>query len=111
MKNKPVFECLPNEKSIKQLEMVAKLSKKTDIGNRISDMNKEGANIHWIQNPIKTGIESREDYEKNNRKKMKHLKKFKNSTASSMSWLPSSTKNTAMSASKPFIWTNTIEPV
>lgn len=79
MKNKPVLECLPNEKSIKQLEMVAKLSKKTDIGNRISDMNKEGANIHWIKNPIETGIESREDYEKNNRKKMKHLKKFNES--------------------------------
>ena len=79
MKNKPVLECLPNEKSIKQLEMVTKLSKKTDIGNRISDMNKEGANIHWIQNPIETGIESREDYEKNNRKKMKHLKKFNES--------------------------------
>jgi hypothetical protein len=79
MKNKPLLECLPNEKSIKQLEMVAKLSKKTDIGNRISDMNKEGANIHWIQNPIDTGIESREDYENNNRKKMKHLKKFNES--------------------------------
>jgi hypothetical protein len=79
MQDKPVLECLPNEKSIKQLEMVAKLSKKTDIGNRISDMNKEGANIHWIQNPIETGIESREDYEKNGRKQVKHFKEFNES--------------------------------
>jgi hypothetical protein len=79
MQDKPVLESLPNEKSIKQLKMVAKLSKKTDIGNRISDMNKEGANIHWIQNPIETGIESREDYEKNGRKQVKHFKEFNES--------------------------------
>ena len=61
-------EALPNQHTIDQLEDVMKKSAKTDIGNRISDMNKQGANIQYIQNPIETGIESREDYEKHNKK-------------------------------------------
>lgn len=32
------------------------------IGNKITDMGKEGANIQYIRNPIKTGIESIQDY-------------------------------------------------
>lgn len=61
-------EALPSEKSVNQLKSVMKKSAKTDIGNRISDMEKQGANIQYIQNPIETGIESREDYEKHNKK-------------------------------------------
>ena len=61
-------EALPNQHTIDQLEDVMKKSAKTDIGNRISDMEKQGANIQYIQNPIETGIESREDYEKHNKK-------------------------------------------
>ena len=61
-------EALPNQHTIDQLEDVMKQSTKTDIGNRISDMNKQGANIQYIQNPIKTGIESKEDYDKHNKK-------------------------------------------
>jgi hypothetical protein len=61
-------ESLPNEETVKQLKRVMKKSAKTDIGNRISDMEKQGANIQYIQNPIETGIESREDYEKHNKK-------------------------------------------
>lgn len=61
-------EALPNQKTVDQLKRVMKVSAKTDIGNRISDMNKQGANIQYIENPIETGIESREDYEKHNRK-------------------------------------------
>ncbi len=61
-------EALPNQKTVNQLKKVMKMSAKTDIGNRISDMNKQGANIHYIQNPIETGIESREDYDKHNKK-------------------------------------------
>ena len=61
-------EALPNQHTIDQLEDVMKKSAKTDIGNRITDMNKQGANIQYIQNPIDTGIESREDYEKHNKK-------------------------------------------
>ena len=61
-------EALPNQKTVDQLKKVMKISAKTDIGNRISDMNKQGANIQYIENPIETGIESREDYEKHNKK-------------------------------------------
>jgi hypothetical protein len=54
------------------------MSAKTDIGNRISDMNKQGSNIQYIQNPIDSGIESYEDFEKHNKKfipswNLKHL--------------------------------------
>ena len=63
-----VNEALPRQQSVDQLKKVMKMSAKTDIGNRISDMNKQGANIQYIQNPIETGIESREDYEKHNKK-------------------------------------------
>ena len=61
-------EALPNKKSVNQLKKVMKMSARTDIGNRISDMNKQGANIHYIQNPIETGIESKEDYDEHNKK-------------------------------------------
>jgi len=61
-------EALPNQKTVDQLKKVMKMSAKTDIGNRISDLNKQGANIHYMQNPIETGIESREDYDKHNKK-------------------------------------------
>jgi hypothetical protein len=39
-----------------------------DIGDRISDLNKQGANISYMRNPIDSGIESYEDYEKHNKK-------------------------------------------
>jgi hypothetical protein len=76
--NKEVYESLPNQRSVDQLERVMKISAKTDIGNRISDMNKQGANIHYIQNPIDSGIESREEYDKHNKSfrpswNLKHL--------------------------------------
>ena len=61
-------ESLPNQHTVDQLKRVMKISAKTDIGNRISDMNKQGANIQYIENPIETGIESREDYERHNKK-------------------------------------------
>lgn len=61
-------EALPRQQSVNQLKRVMKVSSKTDIGNRVSDMNKQGANIQYIQNPIDTGIESFEDYEKHNKK-------------------------------------------
>jgi hypothetical protein len=48
------------------------MTKGTDIGDRISDMNKQGANIQYIHNPVDTGIESYEDYEQGNHE-MKHL--------------------------------------
>jgi hypothetical protein len=76
-----VNESLPNKKSIDQLKMVRKLSKGIDIGDKISDMTKQGANISYIQNPIETGIESYEDFENKNKSfvpswNLKHLKPF-----------------------------------
>lgn len=61
-------ESLPRQHTVDQLKKVMKQSSKTDIGNRISDMNKQGANIQYIQNPIDSGIESYEDFEKHNKK-------------------------------------------
>jgi hypothetical protein len=63
-----IMESLPRQNSVEQLKKIAKISKKTDIGNRISDMNKQGANIQYIRNPIKTGIESFEDFERKNKR-------------------------------------------
>ena len=61
-------EALPRQQTVDQLKRVMKQSAKTDIGNRISDMNKQGANIQYIENPIDTGIESYEDNERHNKK-------------------------------------------
>jgi hypothetical protein len=71
-------ESLPRQQTVDQLKRVMKQSAKTDIGNRVSDMNKQGANIQYIQNPIDSGIESYEDYQKHNKKfvsswNLKHL--------------------------------------
>lgn len=71
-------ESLPRQQSVDQLKRVMKLCRRTDIGGRVSDMNKQGANIQYIQNPIDTGIESYEDFEKHNKKfipswNLKHL--------------------------------------
>ena len=58
-----IFEgALPRKRSVDQLKKLRKLTKGTDIGDKISDMNKQGANIHYIHNPVDTGIESYEDY-------------------------------------------------
>lgn len=72
---------LPQQKTVDQLKKLRKSTRKTDIGDRISDMNKEGANIQYIHNPIDTGIESQQNYEKGNKKfkpnqNLKHLSSF-----------------------------------
>lgn len=69
---------LPRETSVDQLKKVRKLAKGIDIGDRVPDLKKQGANIHYYQNPIDTGIESYEDFEKKNKKfipgwNLKHL--------------------------------------
>jgi hypothetical protein len=56
---------LPRQQSVNQLKRLRKITKGVDIGDKISDMNKQGANIHYIQNPIDTGVESYEEYQKN----------------------------------------------
>jgi len=74
-------ESLPRQETVNQLKRLRKLTKGIDIGDRISDMTKQGANIQYIQNPIDTGIESYEDFEKNNKKfvpswNLKHVDPF-----------------------------------
>ena len=52
-------ESLPQQKSVDQLKMVRKLSKGTDIGDKI---HMTGANLSYDTNVIDTGIESYQDY-------------------------------------------------
>ena len=59
-------ENLPRQSTVDQLKRLRKLTKGIDIGDKISDMNKQGANIQYIKNPIDTGIESIEHYWKHN---------------------------------------------
>ena len=75
-------ESLPQQSTVNQLKKLRKLTKGTDIGDKISDMNKQGANIQYIQNPIDTGIESIQDYESDNKnfdgkRILKRIKSFK----------------------------------
>lgn len=71
-------EALPRKETVEQLKKIRKASKGIDIGDRVSKMHKQGSNIHYIQNPIDSGIESYEDFEKKNKKfipswNLKHL--------------------------------------
>ncbi len=59
---------LPQQNTVNQLKKIRKATKGIDIGDRISNMNKQGANIQYIKNPIDTGIESFQDFEKQNKK-------------------------------------------
>lgn len=59
---------LPRKSTVDQLKKLRKLTKGIDIGDRVPDLKKQGANIHLYQNPIDTGIESYEDFEKKNKK-------------------------------------------
>ena len=43
-----VNENLPRQSTVNQLKRLRKLTKGVDIGDRISDMNKKGANIVYI---------------------------------------------------------------
>ena len=60
-------EALPRQQTVDQWNKLRKMTKGVDIGDRVSDMNKQGANIQYIQNPVDTGIESYEDYQKKNK--------------------------------------------
>lgn len=71
-------ESLPRKQTVDQWKKLRKMTKGVDIGDRISDMNKQGANIQYIQNPVDSGIESYEDFEKKNKSfvpswNLKHL--------------------------------------
>jgi len=56
-------ESLPQQHSIDQLKMVRKLSKGIDIGDRITNLEDEGANIQFYRNAIDSGVESFQDYD------------------------------------------------
>ena len=76
--NEFIVESLPQQKSVEQLKMVRNLSKGIDIGDRVPDLMKQGANIHYSRNVIDSGIESYQDFEKKNKKfipswNLKHL--------------------------------------
>ena len=62
--NEFIVESLTQQKSVDQLKMVRNLSKGIDIGDRIPDLMKQGANIHYNRNVIDSGIESYQDFEK-----------------------------------------------
>jgi hypothetical protein len=73
-----ITESLPQQTTVDQLKKVkATMNKEIggDIGDKITDMNKEGANIDYIRNPIETGVESYQDWEKSNRKRIRKKKK------------------------------------
>jgi hypothetical protein len=60
---------LPRETSLRQLKMLRKLTKGTDIGDITKDdrLNHNVPNLQYIGNPIDTGIDSYEDFtEKDN---------------------------------------------
>lgn len=57
-------ETVVSDKSVEQLKKIRKASKGTDIGDRISDMNTEGANIINTHNVLDGDIETREDFAK-----------------------------------------------
>ena len=59
-------EALPGQHNIDQLNRVRKISKGIDIGDRIMNMDK-GSNLKYMRNPIDSGIESYEDFEKRNK--------------------------------------------
>jgi hypothetical protein len=59
---------LPREETVKQLQKLRKMTKGIDIGDRVPNLKKQGANIHFMHNPVDTGIESYEDFEKHNKK-------------------------------------------
>lgn len=71
-------ESLPNQHSVDQFNRIRKLSRSTDIGDRVGNMETQGANILFDRNPIDTGIISYEDYMKSNTTEKSKKSKKKN---------------------------------
>lgn len=76
-----LFESLPQQKTVDQLKKVKKTMDKEiggDIGDKTSKAEKNTANVYFFRNPIDTGIQSYQDYDKSNKKKFfKKSKKVK----------------------------------
>jgi hypothetical protein len=73
-----INEGLPRQHTVDQWKMLRRLTKGIDIGDRISNLNKQGSNLHYYRNFVDNGIESYEDFEKHNKKfipswNLKHL--------------------------------------
>lgn len=63
-----VFEALPSEHNLNQLKELRKKTRGVDIGDRVPNMKKQGANIHFMHNPVDDHVETQEDFEKHNKK-------------------------------------------
>lgn len=75
-----VQESLPQQHTVDQLKQLKKTMNREiggDIGDKTSNAEKKAANVYFFRNPIQTGIESYQDYEKANRKKFGLNKKKK----------------------------------
>ncbi|NBO22155.1 hypothetical protein EBU94_02280 [bacterium] len=78
--NDDIFEgALPQESTVKQLEKIRKKTKSVTIDDKVAGMSKKGANLQYYRNPIDTGIQSYQDFERKGRKKfkIKDWKKYK----------------------------------
>ncbi len=67
-----VQESLPQQHTVDQLKKLKKTMDKEiggDIGDKISDVEGKVGNVVFFRNPIETGIQSYQDFEKSNRKK------------------------------------------
>ena len=58
---------LPRQETVNQLKRLRKATKGIDIGDRVPNLKKQGANIHFDRNPVDSGVESYEDFEKQNK--------------------------------------------
>lgn len=63
-----IEESLPSDHNLKQLRQLRKKTKGVDIGDRIPNLKKQGANIHFDKNVIDSDVETQEDFEKHNKK-------------------------------------------
>jgi hypothetical protein len=57
-------ENLPRQSTEDQLKRLRKISKGTDIGDKIAKT--KGANLNYLSNPVDTGVESIEHHWKHN---------------------------------------------
>lgn len=76
-----IYESLPQQRSVDQLKKLRKMMKGIDIGDKINNLSTQGSNLSWDRNPVDTGIESFQDFEKKNKKfvpswNLKHLEPF-----------------------------------
>lgn len=70
-------EQLPQQSTVDQLKRLRKATKNVTIDDKISDMNKQGANIQYIRNPVDSGVESYQDFTKSGDNSFTKIKPFK----------------------------------